>query len=241
MIASQSIESPRASQTAADFASAGIVSANFVSTRYKATPAPAPVNTALADSLACVALNELGSGVIIIDQYARALHRNLAADAVLARKDCVAIDSGHITVTHLPDVRKFSQALTSAAAGKRSMITLGAQSHMTVAIIPLQPTSNTSSATSPPEHFALMFSRASMCETLMLGAFARAYQLTPTEERILALIGQGLTAPEMAKKNNLGAATVRTHIRNICAKTNCHGLREIITRLAVMPTLQSMA
>jgi DNA-binding CsgD family transcriptional regulator len=234
MIASQSIENTKTSQTAA-----GFMSASFANTSYEVEQAPAPANSALTDSLACVALNELGSGVIVIDQYARALHRNLAADAVLARKDCVTIDSGHITVTHLPDIRKFSQALTAAAAGKRSMITLGAQSRMTVAFIPLQPTGN--KAGTPPEHFALIFSRASMCETLMLGAFARAYQLTPTEERILALIGQGLTAPEMAKKNNLGAATVRTHIRNICAKTNCHGLREIITRLAVMPTLQTMA
>ncbi len=194
--------------------------------------------TNLAQSLATVALNELASGMIIIDQYARVLHRNPAADAVLARGDCVAIDSGHITVTHMPDVRKFSQALTLAAAGQRSMIVLGARSHITVAVIPLQSAQNGHSTASPSEHFALVISRPNMCEALMLNSFARAYQLTPTEERVLGLVGVGLTVPEMAKKLQLGPATVRTHVRNICTKTDCHGLREIVTRLAVMPALK---
>lgn len=199
--------------------------------------------TNLAQTLAAVALNELATGMIIIDQYARVLHRNPAAAAVLARGDCVAIDSGHITVTHMPDVRKFSQALTLAAAGQRSMIALGAQSHITVAVVPLQSAPNHSghnaqTAVSPTEHFALILSRPNMCEALMLGSFARAYQLTPTEERVLGLVGLGLTVPEMAKKLQLGPATIRTHVRNICAKTGCHGLREIVTRLAVMPALK---
>lgn len=194
--------------------------------------------TDLAQSLATMALNELASGMIIIDQYARVLHRNPAADAVLARGDCVAIDSGHITVTHMPDVRKFSQALTLAAAGQRSMIALGARSHITVAVIPLQSAQNGYSAVNPIEHFALILSRPNMCEALMLGSFARAYQLTSTEERVLGLIGLGLTVPGMAKKLQLGSATIRTHVRNICAKTDCHGLREIVTRLAVMPALK---
>jgi DNA-binding CsgD family transcriptional regulator len=154
---------------------------------------------------------------------------------VLARADCIAVDSGHITVTHMPDIRKFSQALTLAAAGQRSMVALGAHGHMTVAVIPLQPAGPQGKAI---EHFALLFSRASMCEALMLGAFARAHQLTPTEERVLGLISTGLTVPEMAKRLTLGPATIRTHVRNICAKTCCHGLREIVTRLAVMPALK---
>ncbi len=203
---------------------------------------PAPSDTSLTHSLAASAMDELASGMVIIDQYARVLHRNPAADAVLARGDCVALDSGHITVTHMPDVRKFSQALTHAAAGKRSMIALGNQGQTTVAIVPLRATCTANTTDTPPtstQHFALVFSRSAMCEALMLNAFSRAYQLTPTEERVLGLMSASLTAPEMAKKMNIGSATIRTHVRNICAKTNCHGIREVVTRLAVLPTLQA--
>lgn len=207
---------------------------------FASPPVAAHSDTSLAHSLAASAMDELASGMVIIDQYARVLHRNPAADAVLARGDCVALDSGHITVTHMPDVRKFSQALTQAAAGKRSMIALGNQSQTTVAIVPLRAANaqDASQATST-QHFALVFSRSAMCEALMLNAFSRAYQLTPTEERVLGLMSASLTAPEMAKQMRIGCATIRTHVRNICAKTNCHGIREVVTRLAVLPTLQA--
>jgi DNA-binding CsgD family transcriptional regulator len=213
------------------------------------------VDASLAQTLAACALDAMASGVIIIDQYARILHRNAAADEVLASRHCVAVDSGHVTVTHMPDVRQFSQALSKAAAGQRSMIALGAMSDALVAVVPLRaspaaPVQATARAdkclagaaksaqSAGAQHFALIFSRTDMCEALSLKPFAGAYELTPTEERVLALISTGQTVPEMAKRFNLGAATIRTHVRNICNKTNCHGLREIVTRLAVLPALK---
>lgn len=228
----------------------------------EAAPSSSHGGAALAETLAACALDAMASGVIIIDQYARVLHRNAAADEVLASRRCVALDSGHITVTHMPDVRQFSQALSKAAAGQRSMIALGAMSDALVAVVPLQAEPSASQATankdaasagknqslaakntpcSSAQHFALIFSRTDMCEALSLKPFAGAYELTPTEERVLGLISTGQTVPEMAKRFNLGAATIRTHVRNICNKTNCHGLREIVTRLAVLPALKIQA
>jgi DNA-binding CsgD family transcriptional regulator len=187
----------------------------------------------LVNTLAACALDAMASGVIIIDQYARVLHLNAAATEALANRSCMALDSGHITVTHMPDVRQFSKALGEAAAGKRSMVAMGARSDALVAVVPLYAQHGGSA-----QHFALIFSRTDMCEALSLKPFASAYELTPTEERVLALISTGQTVPQMAKSFNLGAATIRTHVRNICHKTNCHGLREIVTRLAVLPALK---
>lgn len=245
MMPSQSTSGQRPANTlsAANFSHVSEVSrlqVSFDSDALEGQVAQQSAQTAadLAQSLAATALNCLASGMIIIDQYARVLHRNPAADTVLALGDCVAIDSGHITVTHMPDVRKFSQALSLAAAGQRSMIALGARAHITVAVIPLQNAQNAQNPATPTEHFALVLSRPNVCEALMLSAFASAYRLTPTEERVLGLVGLGLTVPEMAKKLQLGPATIRTHVRNICAKTGCHGLREIVTRLAVMPAIK---
>ncbi len=189
-------------------------------------------NMALAHSLAASALDVMAHPVIIIDPFARVVQRNAAADRLLDRRDCVAVDSGYIIVTHMPDVREFSRALTQAAAGQRSMIALGLRSHVTVAVVPLR-----TAAKKPVEHFALVFSRTQMSEPLMIHAFAKAYLATPMEERVLQLISEGMTVPQMAKHLGIGTATVRTHVRNLCLKTNCHGLREIVTLMAVMPTL----
>jgi DNA-binding CsgD family transcriptional regulator len=190
----------------------------------------------LAKTLAACALDAMASGVIIIDQYARVLHLNAAASEALASRSCLALDSGHITVTHMPDVRQFSKALGQAAAGERSMIAIGVRSDALVAVVPLYAQPGGSA-----QHFALIFSRTDICEALSLKPFAGAYELTPTEERVLALISTGQTVPQMAKRFNLSAATIRTHVRNICGKTNCHGLREIVTRLAVLPALKTQA
>jgi DNA-binding CsgD family transcriptional regulator len=192
------------------------------------------------ENWATSALDELACGMIIIDQQARVLHHNNAAHAVLARGDSVAIVDGCITTTHAPDQRQFHEALVKASAGKRSMIALGALSCTTVAIVPLRPAHHPNGYAHASEpRFAMMFSRAGVCETLMLSFFSRAHSLTACEETILGLMCAGLTAPEMALQLKVGEATVRTHVRNICAKTHCNGIREVVKRLAVLPPLMA--
>jgi DNA-binding CsgD family transcriptional regulator len=190
--------------------------------------------TASTDFIAS-AMDELACGVIIVDRQGHMLHSNVAAEAVLMRSDCVVLVDGKVTVTHKADEKAFSDALLGASLGKRSMVALGLLSHTTVAVVPLR---NTSGQASEPR-FALMFSRAGVCESLMLSFFSRSYRLTATEERVLGLMCACLTAPEMALQLNVGEATIRTHVRNICTKTHSNGIRDIVKRLAMLPPLMA--
>jgi DNA-binding CsgD family transcriptional regulator len=187
------------------------------------------------------ALDELACGVIIIDQRGLVLHQNLAAQTVLSRGDCVAIEHGAISAAHASDARQLSEALAKAATGKRSMIALGALSRTTVAVVPLQrqASAHHSASAHHEPRYALMFSRAGVCEALMLSFFSRAHSLTAAEENVLGLMCAGLTAPEMAQQLKVGEATIRTHVRNICAKTHSSGIREVVKRLAVLPPLMA--
>jgi DNA-binding CsgD family transcriptional regulator len=191
-----------------------------------------------SEELIASALDELASGVIIIDADGRVLHSNRAARSVLARGDCVAVDDGMLSTAHEPDAHQLADALAKAAQGKRSMIALGALSRTTVAVVPLQ---RTGAGTGLPSEarFALLFSRAGVCESLMLSFFSRAHQLTASEETILGLMCAGLTAPEMAVRLKVAEATVRTHVRNICSKTHSNGIREVVKRLAVLPPMMA--
>jgi DNA-binding CsgD family transcriptional regulator len=211
------------------------------------TNLPATLHTA---DLIASALDEMASGVIIIDAEGHVLHTNLAARSVLARGDCVAITHGRINVAYTPDELALKEALTKAISGKRSMIVLGALSRTTVAVVPLgrhqateatQAAPTLAAATLPaqPPRFALMFSRSGLCESLMLSFFSRAHQLTASEETILSLMCIGHSAPEMATHLKVGEATVRTHVRNICAKTHSKGIRHVVKRLAVLPPLMA--
>ena len=46
--------------------------------------------------------------------------------------------------------------------------------------------------------------------------------LTPTEDRVVALVAEGLTNPEIAERLLMGRATVKTHLEHIFTKLAVH-------------------
>ncbi len=197
-------------------------------------------------------LDEIACGVIVLDAQGQLVHHNLAGHQVLQKAKCLQLKNGIVTPAQEADANSFQQALAKALDGKRSMLTLGTQPPTAVAIVPLDrhttpefqhgpadlPAPTQPSATSSAK-IAIIFSRSGMCEALMMSFFSRAYHLTRSEEQILSMLCTGLTAPEMAQQLHVGEATVRTHIRNICAKTDSNGIREIVKRLALLPPLMA--
>jgi DNA-binding CsgD family transcriptional regulator len=69
----------------------------------------------------------------------------------------------------------------------------------------------------------------------MLGFFSRKHGLTPTEQQVLGILCDGLSAPQVAEQLHVAVSTVRSHIRSMCAKTRTNGVRELVGRLAVLP------
>jgi DNA-binding CsgD family transcriptional regulator len=69
----------------------------------------------------------------------------------------------------------------------------------------------------------------------MLCFFARQHGLTPTEQQVLGILCEGLSAPEAAEQLRVAVSTVRSHIRSLCAKTRSSGVRELVGRLALLP------
>ena len=56
--------------------------------------------------------------------------------------------------------------------------------------------------------------------------------LTPRENEILALIGQGLTSKEIASDLRLSVETVRNHRKSICRKLSLHSTAELVAHAA---------
>lgn len=52
--------------------------------------------------------------------------------------------------------------------------------------------------------------------------------LTPSERRILKLVGQDYTSKEIANSLNLSVRTVDNHRQNICRKLNLHGTHSLL-------------
>jgi DNA-binding CsgD family transcriptional regulator len=84
---------------------------------------------------------------------------------------------------------------------------------------------------------ALILSRASVCDALMLCFFARSHGLTPAEEQVLGILCQGYSAPEVAVRLHVAVSTVRSHVRSLCTKTHSNGVRALVGQVAVLPPL----
>lgn len=175
-------------------------------------------------------MDELAHGVVIISLQGKVVHASQAARHELARRN-LPLPAGNLLGALNPqDARRLQEALTKVCSGKRSLVSLqaGPGPGLTVAVLPL-------GGPGQARHAALMFSRVSVCESLMLCFFARGHGLTSTEEHVLGILCQGYSAPQVAAQMNVAVSTVRSHVRSLCAKTRSSGVRELVNRVAVLP------
>jgi DNA-binding CsgD family transcriptional regulator len=179
-----------------------------------------------------IVLDELAYGVAVVSGRGELLHANHAARQELARNPVLQLHDGRLRVQAPEDTQALQDALTKAVDGRRSLITLGMADgpRVSLAVVPVR-----RSREGGPAHAALMFSRPSVCGSLMLCFFARSHSLTPAEENVLSILCQGFSAPEAAAQLKVAVSTVRSHVRSLCAKTRSNSVRELVRRVAMLP------
>lgn len=178
-------------------------------------------------------LDELAYGVAVATGAAELVHANHAARHELGRQQALSLQDGRLRVRSPQDQQTLQQALAKAVTGRRSLITLGeADARLSLAVVPMRRVHE-----GAPAFAALMFSRPSVCGSLMLCFFARHHSLTAAEENVLAILCQGYSAPEIARQLKVAVSTVRSHVRSLCAKTRSSGVRELVNQVAMLPPL----
>lgn len=177
-------------------------------------------------------LDELAYGVVVATGEGDLLHANQAARHELGRRRFIGLHNGRLRVRLPEDARVLQEALGKAVDGKRSLVALGSTEagRVSLAVVPVR-----RNPAAGPAHVALLFSRPSVCGSLMLFFFARSHALTATEENVLAILCQGYSAPEVAEQLHVAVSTVRSHVRSLCAKTRSSGVRELVNRVAMLP------
>lgn len=188
------------------------------------------IKAGLGSGLA-VLMDELAYGVVVATLQGQVVHANKAARNELGRRRVLLSLNSMLQARVADEQRLLLDSLAKVGEGKRSLITLSASegASLTVAVLPLK------SEGGPANRAALMFARASVCESLMLCFFARSHGLTATEEQVLGILCQGYSAPQIAEQLDVAVSTVRSHVRSLCAKTRSSGVRELVNRVAVLP------
>lgn len=178
-------------------------------------------------------MDELAYGVLLVTPKGHLLHANVAARHELAGHKVLTLHEGRVQAADAAQARLLVQALAKAETGRRSLVALRAHAaRLSVAVVPLR-----SERAGEAAVVALILSRASVCDAVMLCLFARAHGLTPSEEQVLAILCQGFSAPEIAVQLKVAVSTVRSHIRALCAKTHSNGVRALVGQVAVLPPI----
>lgn len=177
-------------------------------------------------------LDELAHGVVITTIEGRVEHANQAARHELARRRVLATRHGALLGCTPEGEKALRDALAKLGEGKRSLITLSASEGPSVSLAALPLKAHASSRT---PRAALLFARASVCDSLMLCFFARSHGLTATEEQVLGILCEGFSAPQIAIEMKVAVSTVRSHVRSLCAKTRSSGVRELVKRVSLLP------
>jgi DNA-binding CsgD family transcriptional regulator len=179
-------------------------------------------------------MDELAHGVLLASARGQLLHANHAARNELARRRVLGVHEGVLHTTDAAQSKILLQALSRAETGRRSLIALRSptRQRVSIAVVPLRP-----ERMQPTCSVALLFSRATVCDPVMLCFFARTHGLTPAEEQVLGILCQGHSAPQIAVQLNVAVSTIRSHVRSMCAKTHSHGVRSLVGLVAVLPPI----
>jgi DNA-binding CsgD family transcriptional regulator len=179
-------------------------------------------------------MDELAHGVLLASAKGQLMHANQAARHELAQRRVLSVHEGQLHTTDAAQSKVLVQALARAETGRRSLIALRSPTRhrLSIAVVPLRPERLQATCS-----VALLFSRASVCDAVMLCFFARTHGLTPAEEQVLGILCQGYSAPQIAVQLHVAVSTIRSHVRSMCAKTHSHGVRALVGQVAVLPPI----
>ena len=176
-------------------------------------------------------------GVLLVSPCAKVLHSNAASRDAMASSDLLSVQNGQLVAASPTDQRALLAALSSASKGIRSLLSLSAESNgllLAVEASALQPAFGNDPVAQSA--IALFFQRPSICDASVFLLFARKFGLTPTEQQVLTFLCRSWLTPDIATELNVAVSTVRSHVRSMCTKTASKGSRDLINRIAMLPS-----
>jgi DNA-binding CsgD family transcriptional regulator len=180
-------------------------------------------------------IDEVDYGLLLLTSEGRVCHANRAARRELERGHPLMLVGDELQAGYPHDAQLLQDALQGAQRGLRRLLKLGdTAERVTVAIVPLAelPSDNARGV-------LLVMGKRHVCEELTVEWFARAHNLTLAETAVVKGLCADLTPVEIAQRQGVGLATIRTQIGSIRAKTQSGSIRALVRQVAMLPPLVS--
>ena len=177
---------------------------------------------ALAD-----ALDELASGMFIVDSTGRIIHANVAAHRLIAESDVLRAANGRLSAHEARGGRSLREVFAAAQAGDAAVgkggiaVPLRARSgeRYVAHVLPLTSGARRKAGVSYAATAAVFVRKAGLELPSPPEAVASAFRLTPAEVRVLFAIVQIGGVPEVAPVLGVSEQTVKSHLHRLYEKT----------------------
>ncbi len=181
-------------------------------------------------------LDALDHAMLLVDAGGRVEQLNKAARHELDDSHPLQLDGDQLSTRFAHDAVPLRTALANAAQrGLRRLLQLGeGRKRVSVAVVPLPPVNDDDG-----HGVALLLGRRQVCEELTVDWFARSHGLTFTETTVIKGLCADLTPQQIAERQGVGLATIRTQIGSIRLKTGAGSIRALLRQVALLPPLVS--
>jgi DNA-binding CsgD family transcriptional regulator len=181
-------------------------------------------------------LDTLDYGMLLINETLAVAHINKAARRDMDAHHPLQWVDGQLHARLVQDQQPLRDALAGATQrGLRRLLQLGdAQLRISVAVVPLP-----ALGADDQPGAAVLLGKRQVCEELTVEWFARAHGLTMAETTVIKGLCADLTPNEIAARQGVGLATIRTQIGSIRVKTGANSIRALVRQVALLPPLVS--
>jgi DNA-binding CsgD family transcriptional regulator len=187
-------------------------------------------------------IDSIITATIVVDAQRNILHANQVARALLDRGQIVASSNGALTVAGVPPAKLLKSADRSAGERPlpetRRVRAPQAEADTIVVIMPLFVAENMGS--SGGLHYAVFIQDTRQLSPLASDAWAKLYELTGSELRVLQGLIQGSTPSEIADIYGIAVSTVKTQLLSLYRKTGTRRQAELVKlALGSIPPVQA--
>ena len=180
-------------------------------------------------------LDEIDYGLLLVTASGELRYANQLARQELGSDGPLQTTGPTLRTRAEAELGRLQGALTEAARGRRTLVTLGYNGHaLLVAVIPMG--TDEGSGHGAGEQLALLvFSKRASCAALTVDFYARSNHLTAAESTVLLRLSEGLAPKEIAQAHGVALSTVRSQITSIRTKTQTGSIGELARRVAALP------
>jgi DNA-binding CsgD family transcriptional regulator len=232
---------PRSPHTDADTFASQHLAAPRLAPRPRAYAGPERRSVAsLSHRRMAQMLDAIDYGMLLMADEHHVAHANKAARRDLDAQHPLQLVGDELQVRSALDAVPLREAMQGAAQrGLRRLLHLGPPSpdgraRVSVAVVPLAAIGNEQA-----QGVALLLGKRQVCEELTVDWFARTHGLTMAETTVMKGLCSDLTPQQIAARQGVGLATVRTQIGAIRHKTGAGSIRALVREVALLPPLVS--